>query len=257
MMESETKDAIMTSRRNFGIRLAATLAAVPIVGGMLACKQDGSRNVTTPDGATPSGPLPRRRPCAPLGLEPQPHEPPIGFGDGSLVMDVPLSCRLRQLSDGGAPRPFRYEFTSARYTSIKEVRVLTRPTSGFPFFMRYDLPANPDYQLRIWLVQLSASSGSEQNLFESPGTEAQLVLSATSPHVQTELRLIPGADDGYSHKRAVPLRYDYPALARHFHIGQWQITDSRGSVVQDVVEEEPFSDSNNDSYQIFVTFNHP
>jgi hypothetical protein len=261
-LEGETKmgrqqeTADFKSRRGFTKSLVATLAATPAIIGLAACKSDSDQRQAALASATPSpNQLPRKAPCAATTAGIEPHEPPIGFYDGSLVLNVPVSDRL-VFSNSGTVRSFKAAFEKANYTSIQEVRVLTRPGAGRPFLVRYQLPPNPVYQLRIWLVQLDAASGGGalQNEYVSPGAEPQLILKATAPHLETEAKLV---DAGYSHKASTPLRYDYPALARHFHIGKWQISDDEGVPVQDVVTEELFQDQGHDSYEIFVSFNHP
>ncbi len=255
-MERPEQRCGFNSRRGFTKSLIATLASAPGIIGLAACKNNSNQKQLALTSATPSpNQLPRKAPCAAPTLGIEPHEPPIGFYDGSLVLNVPVSDRL-VFSTSGAIRSFKATFERANYTSIQEVRVLTRPQSGRPFLVRYQLPPNPVYQLRIWLVQLDAGSGGGalQNEYASPGADPQLILKATAPHIETEAQLV---DAGYSHKASTPLKYEYPALARHFHIGKWQISDDEGVPVQDVVSEELFQDQGHDSFEIFVSFNHP
>jgi len=182
----------------------------------------------------------------------------MGLYDGSLVINVPPSGRITSVQQLSGPRPYKHIFGGANYTSIDEVRVLTRPGSGRPFFMRYALPPNPSYQLRIWLIQLTSSGGGAlQNEYENPGAEPHLIVKATAPQIESAAQLLAGPDAGFSHKSSGPYRYDYPSMARYFHIGRWQISDAEGTPVQDSVTEELFQDQLQDSYEIYVSFNHP
>jgi len=194
---------------------------------------------------------PTRLACEPAG-SPEPHEPPIGLNGGSLTLDIPNSNKI--VFSGpmpNDPRPYKQVLGTATYTGIEEDRVLTRPRSQRPFFNRYQLPFNPRYQLRIWLVNLKNDSGNDEDLYESLGAESSLLLRLDPPQIETEEKL---KELGKSHKHSVPLRYEYPR-PKHFHIGKWQITDNTGKVVTDILGNR-FEGIGDDSYDLFVSFYH-
>ncbi|MBV8855691.1 MAG: hypothetical protein JOZ02_01905 [Acidobacteria bacterium] len=188
-------------------------------------------------------------------MPPVTHEPPIGFNDGSLVIDLPRSAEISQVNNvSGDPRPFKHIFRATNFTGIEEVRVLTRPRAARPFFVIYQLPQASTFQLRLWLVQLKQQQATQdEDDYEATTMEPQLILRPTSPQIEAVVKL---HDGGLSHKHSVPRRFDVPPFARHFHIGKWAITDAAGNVVTDA-GGHPFSGNGDDSYELFVSFYHP
>jgi hypothetical protein len=254
-MDNSKNPTGMNSRRSFTKWLMASLVAAPVVANLLSCRRPSQTETAPPSPqATPPTRLPAIVECT-GGVSTKPHEPPIGFSDGgSLIIDIPESNRI-SFGMGSGPRPHNHTLGTANYTSIQEVGVLTRPTDEHPpFFALYRLPPNPTYQLRLWLVQLEDPPSQHQNNYEEPGDEPQLILRATAPHIETERQL---GRERVSHKVSVPLRHDYPTPGRHFHIGKWQITEADGTIVKDASTQKLFQGEGDDSYEIYVTFNHP
>jgi hypothetical protein len=200
---------------------------------------------------------PTRVPCQPEGGI-APHEPPIGFEGGSLIIDVPKTNKIDVITTVPSDdRPHKHTLGSANYTGIQEVKVLTRIANGFPSYTRYELPlvTGPSpYQLRIWLVQLKRDSGDLEDQYEAiaSGAKPHLLLKPTSPQIETQHRL---NQLGFSHKPHVPYRYEYPSFGKHFRIGQWQITDSAGTIVKDEAGNR-FEGKEFEQYNIYVSFYH-
>jgi hypothetical protein len=238
------------SRRRFSKSIIASLMAAPLVSSLSSCKAKRE-------------PLPSIKRCE-GNVSDFPHEPPIGVSDGgSLIIEVPEHNKILTPVQNvpGDARPFKHILGTANFTSIQEVRALKRPKSQRPSFVIYSLLPDPKFQLRIWLAHLSINSGTLEDQYESvpDGTEPHLILKPTSPQIETQGQLQDATNVVMSHKTSVPYRYQYPQAAdeRHFRIGKWQITDDKGTVVQDADGNLFQSDTDSDSYELFVSFNHP
>lgn len=255
-MKADYSNDEVTPRRTFFTRLSAAAIGIPLLASIADAQRRGGRKQPTRS-ASPSSRNAQRptiKACEP-GVPPVTHEPPIGFTDGSLMIDLPRSAEISQVNNvSGDPRPFKHIFRATNFTGIEEVRVLTRPRAGRPFFVRYQLPEDSTFQVRLWLVQLKQQQTTQdEDDYDAPTAEPQLILRPTSPQIEAVVKL---RDNGLSHKHSVPRRFDVPPFARHFHIGKWAITDAAGNVVKDAAGI-PFSRSGDDSYELFVSFYHP
>ena len=253
-MSTNSDDSDRPSRRSFTKLMAASALAVPVFTSN-AVSQKQKTDKSAPNGKVAK---PTRVPCDEEGGI-SPHEPPIGFEGGSLIIDVPESNKIDVITTvPGDDRPHKHKLGSVTYTGIDEVKVLTRAANGVPFYATYQLPLVPvtsPYQLRIWLVQLKRDSGDMEDQYEAiaSGAKPHLLLKHTSPQIETQHRL---NQLGFSHKHNIPYRYEYPSFGKHFRIGQWQITDTAGVIVKDD-DGNRFEGKGHEQYSLYISFFHP
>ena len=253
-MSTNSDDSDRPSRRNFNKLIAASALGFPVFATNAASQEKTTEKLAPRESDTR---VPTILPCDPPGGT-SPHEPPIGFNGGSLIIDVPRSNMIEVITNvPGDDRPHKHTLGTAAYTGIQEVKVLTRAVNGIPSYARYLLPLTPvttPFQLRLWLVQLRRDGGELENQYEplAAGARPHLLLKHTRPQIETQHRL---NQLGFSHKHHVPYRYEYPRFGRHFRIGQWQITNEAGVVVTDGAGNR-FEGREHDSYDLYVSFYH-
>jgi hypothetical protein len=210
--------------------------------------------------------------CSVGGGGPEPHQPPIIIGGGSFFMDFPRlneneppqePIMLDGIPDFTKPRPYKYKLKAGSQRAIEKVGVLTHlrqgggirfrtyPAQNIPF------PEQLGCQLWIWLQVLRADANPFEPTFEPLKGPPQVVirggLEPTPFKLEADKELI-GAQPSYkAHNR---FRYTHAGYERHFRIGRWRIVDGEGFpvVTQEGLPET--GESEDESYQLFVTFHH-
>ena len=194
----------------------------------------------------------------------EPHEPPMGFEDGSLCLS--WNHEIVERNDSPTtndPRPRKYIVAEAgrRFGPIAVVRVLTERGSGsgatIPAgtvgFTRYILPRDTGARLLIWLQQLTSNSNESNFAYEPKTTEPQIALMGGDFLLETDRQLY-GKQQTYKTNRQCG--YEHPGFARHFRIAAWQIVGANGLVVKEnnAANGTPFADANQEAYKLYVSF---
>jgi hypothetical protein len=192
----------------------------------------------------------------------EPHEPPMGFEDGSLRLTWKHEIVERNDSPvPNDPRPRKYVLgESGRiFGPVAVVRVLTERGGNEPQhggtvgFKRYIVPRNKRARLLIWLHQLNRASNETNFDYEPKSSEPQILIKGEDLLVETD-RQLRGKYQTYKPNRQ--FGYEHPGFARHFRIAAWAIVDEHGSTIteNDDAFGESFSDVNQDGYKIHVSF---
>jgi hypothetical protein len=184
--------------------------------------------------------------------EGEPHEPPMGFEDGSLTVTWNKRLVLNDQSPDD-PRPFKYEAEDASPGSVAVVRVQTEQDDGHVLFTRYIIPASFGAQLLIWLQQLTVSSPADKPVFEDKKIQPQILVSGNSLIVMETDKPLTPFDTFKEHR---PFGFHHAGYFRHFRIAAWAIVDFRGRLVTENNDPlgTPFSALGQDGYHIYVSF---
>lgn len=172
------------------------------------------------------------------------HEPPIGVGEGSVLIDIP---RTLNVVDTPGP-PFIYTFSSNRptpthFTNISGLLVTTERTDGFVDVDKYTLPNSQEARLHIWLDDPAAPV-------------ANFILEAINPNLRLTINaaLDPANMLPHPNKPSRPFRRfcTDPAL----HAKKWALMRSDGSIVTDPLTGRQLTDAGDESYAFYVSFAH-
>lgn len=194
----------------------------------------------------------------------EPHEPPIGFEDGSLSITWDLNLIETILPPiPNDPRPFKYVLadSSVFRGPIAVARILTETDSGTVCFVRYILPETSQARILIWLQQLASTSPTHPPVFEPKPTQAQLFLrggnriGGQSFLIETDRALSLSHETHKLHRR---FGFEHPGFQRHFRIAAWAIVHPDGNCVHENNDPfgQAFRDSGQDGYKIYLSFHH-
>jgi hypothetical protein len=182
-----------------------------------------------------------------------PHEPPIGFGDGSLYMSWNL--QLAESTQGAAtdPRPYKYVLAdqTRQRGHVAVVRILTEKNNGRAGFARYILPISTEARVLIWLQQLQWGSPGYPAVYENQSSDAHILVRGNNLVIETDRRMQASLA---TYKNSRRYGYEHPGYDRHFRIAAWKIVDSHNQVVTDSNGREFKSDPNDEGHYIYISF---
>ena len=185
-----------------------------------------------------------------------PHEPPIGFGDGSLYISWDLQLAEGTRGSGADPRPYKYvlDDSTTHRGDVAVVRILTEKSNGRASFTRYILPRETAARVLIWLQQLTWNSLGFPAAYEDALNEAQILVKGNEPSIETDQPLQASLA---TYKNNRPFGYEHPGYDRHFRIAKWEIRDSSNNIVSE--NNDPSlrkfrSDDNDEGHYIYISF---
>jgi hypothetical protein len=185
-----------------------------------------------------------------------PHEPPIGFGDGSLYISWNLQLAEGTQGSAGNPRPYQYilaDQTKPR-GDVAVVRILTEKNNGRAGFTRYILPRTTEARVLIWLQQLTWNSPGFPAAYEGPSAEAQILVKGNYLSIETD-RSLQASLATYKNNRR--FGYEHPGYDRHFRIAKWEIRDLNNNIVNE--NNDPSlrkfrSEDDDEAHYIYISF---
>lgn len=228
-MNSANKHASSISRRSFNASVAAALISTPFA---FAAAQENRRN----DDCKYVSPL-LTQPCpSPAGPQTEPHEPPIGFDNGSLVVEC-VEKMHREGSVATAPRKHLYDFESYSYGHMTRLEVITE----YDFYYTYDCyqlkdtPRIEAPKLKIWLQRLKepVSEGEYPWMEEDilPNKEPHVLLryqpleqfpSFEGAVIESDKRF---GDVKKGYKSQQTFKHNHKGYGRTFRIGRWMLVN--------------------------------
>jgi hypothetical protein len=234
-MNSVKKQLSIMSRRSFNKSVAAALISTPFA---FAAAQEGRRA----EDCKYVSPL-LNKPCPnSVGPQGEPHEPPIGFDSGSLVLEC-VEKMHREGSVAVPPRKHLYDFKSYSYGHMVRLEIV----SEYNLYYTYDCYELKDVtgieapKLKIWLQRLKNLDDLGEG--EYPWIEDD-ILPNTEPHVLVRYRPLEeypsfeGAviesdkrfgDVKKGYKSEETFKHNHRGYGKRFRIGRWMLVNKDGT----------------------------